>query len=282
MSFAIGQLRKSTSQEYMTPIEVTASTITSPNTFGQTGNDFTDFALAGTFSPGIVYYLRFKVHKIPEYFYAGIDKNRVAAYLEDADTLSLSIILKNSTDIDEEKNPPELIGTCKVSKAKWNEPEEYSTFSFVFTPSKQFDRVGFRVNRVSYDAIETTEGRKRNWMLTPASEADVSVQRWNQSGEQITVESIGPRIYFGNEGDNADFCSLVSLVPDGQSWLKFGYQSRPGNLIVVNKQPIRVGRSGIYEINNGTDIDEFMIASPGGRDNSKIDAFLLDYAYDNG
>jgi len=69
------------------------------------------------------------------------------------------------------------------------------------------------------------------------------------------------------------------LVTEPSGWLKIGYQCRPGSLIVVNKEPIRVGRSGIYEINNGTIIDSFMIASPGGSDNSKIDAFLLDYAY---
>ena len=77
----------------------------------------------------------------------------------------------------------------------------------------------------------------------------------------------------------ADVCELVNLVTESSGWLKFGYQSRPGNLIVVNGEPIRVGRSGIYEINNGTTIEKFMIASPGGSNNSKIDAFLLDYAY---
>ena len=32
---------------------------------------------------------------------------------------------------------------------------------------------------------------------------------------------------------------------------KIGVQSRPGQLIVVNKYPIRIGRSGIYEVNDG-------------------------------
>lgn len=63
-------------------------------------------------------------------------------------------------------------------------------------------------------------------------------------------------------------------------WTRFGYQSRPGNLIVVNKSPMRVGRSGIYELNAGIDIDSFMIAAPQGSDSNNIDAFLLDYAYE--
>ena len=67
-----------------------------------------------------------------------------------------------------------------------------------------------------------------------------------------------------------------------KSWLKIGFQSRPGVLVVINQQPIRVGRSGIYQINNGTPITSFMITAPGGADNSKIDAFLLDYAYNSG
>jgi len=104
--------------------------------------------------------------------------------------------------------------------------------------------------------------------------------------EPITVSTIGARIEYPGiypDGSNmeaqADVCELVNLVTESSGWLKFGYQCRPGSLIVINGEPIRVGRSGIYEINNGTIINNFMIASPGGSDNSKIDAFLLDYAY---
>ena len=56
-----------------------------------------------------------------------------------------------------------------------------------------------------------------------------------------------------------------------------GVQARPGTLIVVNKEPIRIGRSGIYELNNGTKITSFMLTPS---DNTE-DSFLVDYIYEN-
>ena len=95
--------------------------------------------------------------------------------------------------------------------------------------------------------------------------------------KQVTVSTQGDRIIYS--GQNGDVCTLNNLVEQSSGWIKFGYQCRPGSLIVVNREPIRVGRSGIYEINNGTTINSFMIANPNGSNNSNIDAFLLDYAY---
>ena len=88
------------------------------------------------------------------------------------------------------------------------------------------------------------------------------------------------RIHFNGVTEDSDICSLVNLVNKNDGWLKIGYQSRPGSLIVVNQQPIIVGRSGIYELNNGTKINSFMIACPNGSTASNMDAFLLDYAYE--
>lgn len=275
MAYYVSQLRKNGNQTYMVDVPITASTITSPNTFGDTSTTFTDFALEGNFTSDKVYYLRFRIHKIPKYFYSGSrTAAEVSMYVNDADSLNLQILLKNGSELgDQETNPPEIIGTCSVPVANYNEPEEYSSYSFVFTPSKTFNRLGFRINRVSYDAINYVP---RNWLID--STTDVSGNRFTGSGDsQVEVSTIGSRIEYS--GDNADLCTLNNLVTESSGWLKIGYQCRPGSLIVINGEPIRVGRSGIYEINNGTIINNFMIASPGGSDNSKIDAFLLDYAY---
>ena len=168
MAYIVSQLRKNTSTQYMTPVDgLFASTIISPNPFGQ-DDTFTDFAIAGSkevssatgqqtvtkiFEQGKVYYLRFQVCKIPKYFYSGSKaKDRVQLY-NDADTLGLQILLKNSDENDEEEIPPEVIGNCLVPISEKTQ-NEYSSYSFVFTPSKSFDRLGFRINRVSFDAIE--------------------------------------------------------------------------------------------------------------------------------
>ncbi len=293
MAYIVSQLRKTGvgQNSYMTPTEVTPSTIKSPNIFGGV-DTFTDFALAGTFEKGQVYYLRFKIHKIPQYFYSGSRSiDEVERYMGDADSLNLRILLKNEETLisqdDQEKYPPEIIGTCFVPTDANRISTSYSSYFFVFSPSRNFNRLGFRITRVSYDAIVGA----RNWLID--TNTDVTVNRRNSNGDTFEVSTMGKRIYYdyhieqGEEEDenkDGDICrlnDLVTMTPAAQygGWLKFGYQCRPGSLIVVNKEPIQLGRSGIYQINNGTLIQTFMIASPRGDDNSKIDAFLLDYAY---
>ena len=297
MAYLVSQLRKTNSGQntYMTPVTgLQASQINSPNPFGDTSNDFRffqDFALEGNFQQGVVYYLRFKIRKIPQYFYSGAIKNRVSSYKADADILNLQILLKNNLEDDEEEIPPEVIGTCFVPMSYNQNDAQYSSYSFVFTPSKNFNRLGFRINRVSFDAIERNfntqeKNNPRNW-LRDTNEKTTNGYRSDTDIQGIPITVNGPRIIWYNSQDSntwadADLCILNNLVSEKGGWLKFGYQCRPGALIVVNGEPIRVGRSGIYEINNGTIIQSFMIANPGGWQNSKIDAFLLDYAYKAG
>lgn len=295
MSFIVSQMRKvdNESGTYMTDISnlLSASTISSPNNFGGT-DTFTDFALTGAstnfnFTPDNVYFLRFKIHKIPQYFYSGSKTPGQVASYSSADELGLQIILKNKNQNDEEEYPPEVIGTCTVPKGKLQQYhtqnstyyacDEYSSYSFVFSPTKSFDSLGFRVNRTSFDAIYV-RSTPRTWLTDTVT--DVTEDRYYESSTaQRKISTTGDRIVY--LGDDADICILNNIIPSEQKkWLKFGYQSRPGSLIVVNRQPIRVGRSGIYEINNGTLITSFMIASPNGSVDNNIDAFLLDYAYE--
>lgn len=85
----------------------------------------------------------------------------------------------------------------------------------------------------------------------------------------------GPRSFsIGTNG--LTLSSLTELKTDGGYWNKIGFQSKPGTLIVVNKQPIRVGRSGVYQLDNKTKITSFMIAPISG---NTVNSFLLDYAY---
>jgi len=165
-------------------------------------------------------------------------------YGADADNLNLQILLKNNEENDENTTPPEIIGTCTVPTALETESNKYSSYSFVFSPSKNFDRLGFRINRVSFDAINVSS--PRNWLID--NQTDISGLRYTGSGQtQITVSTVGDRIRY-NE-NYGDICALNNLVNQSESktgWLKFGYQCRPGSLIVVNGEPIRLGRSGIY------------------------------------
>lgn len=301
MAYLVSQMRKDNNTTYMESLSVTPEEITSPNFFGDNQRTFSDFALKGAFEKGKVYYLRFAIHKIPKYFYSGSRSPvEVNSYEADADKISLHILLKNdnASEADQETNPPETIGNCTVyTEQKENISDSYSSFAFVFSPSKTFDSLVFRINRVSFDAlnssIDNIERNYRTWLTDQLNVSDVNeltVEGDYYTGGYETKDGVmvpstrhlkttGWRIEY--TGENGDICELKNILPSGSAgWLKFGYQSRPGSLIVVNKEPIRVGRSGIYQINNGTLIESFMIASPGGSTNrDKIDAFLLDYAY---
>ena len=95
MGYIVSQKRKESGRTYMTPITGTRSTITSPSPFGG-GGTFTDFAIAGNFEREKVYYLRFKVHKIPQYYYSGSKGVvNVAGYVGDSDYMVVQLLLKN-------------------------------------------------------------------------------------------------------------------------------------------------------------------------------------------
>lgn len=277
MAYAVSQLRKQAGTgTYMQTITVTESTFASPNKFNDSGS-FTDFALLGNFEKGKTYYLRFIIHRIPDGWYS----RETAGYysmFQTADDMTYTLLLKTNAEEDEDTNPPQIIDTFTVKSLALSETNigsntVYYSYSTVFTPNKNFGLLGFRLARTAYDVLAS----QRNWIRESAEKVTKTV--YDDSGKPMVLTTQGERIVYKNQ--NGDICLLKDIVglSNSTTWLKMGFQSRPGTLVVVNQQPIRVGRNGTYQINNGTMIDSFMIAAPQGSDNSKIDAFLLDYAY---
>ena len=285
MAYRVAQLRKNNATTYMTPVEVSATTYESPNKFaeqGDTSHPFTDFALLGNFQNGQVYYLRFLIHRVPDGFYSRSMPQHGGYFsgATNADDMDFTLILLNSENDTEEVIDSFRVDSLATSETNVGGNTIYYARTLVFSPSKTADYLVFRMTRVAYDTLV----EERSW-LRDADFNTVTRQVYNSNGEQVgTVSTSGARIIYSSDSSSqqdGDISQLHNIMPEGrQKWKKFGYQSRPGSLIVVNKEPIIVGRSGIYEINNGTEITSFMIASPGGSDVSKIDAFLLDYAYE--
>ena len=69
--------------------------------------------------------------------------------------------------------------------------------------------------------------------------------------------------------------SISGSIDNKTALKQIGIQSRPGLLMSINGEGIKVGRSGIYEINNGV-----MISSIGFvLDKNDNTYFIMDYQY---
>ena len=124
--------------------------------------------------------------------------------------------------------------------------EELSTpvlFDIVITPSDSYAQLIFAIDRDGQDFTETP----RAWIPT----------------QSFMITSFG---------------TISNIIPsldiNNRNKLKqIGVQSRPGLEMCINGEMVRVGRSGIYEINHGIDIT-FMGFMP-----DEDDHFLMDYQY---
>lgn len=349
MAYQVGQLRKDTSQTYMTSLAID-KTIQYPSinpfSFQNDENEnryFEDFALRledqSSFKPDEVYFLRFKILRIPQFFYSS-DTN-YGLYMgtySDADSLNLTIELRQyNAETQTMGQNYQTIGTCSIPQIELFSQKSikngenydyiasqylnktgknpYASFSFVFSPDSDLDSetetyntIVFRIQRISYDVLEnpcipqqenneiiqtrTRDGRTwlRDWKVFEDYN-NYTYERNNQSNNDICKYLIDlPTVVVENELSNyyedpltpaetGELSILSNIIPNQQKWIKIGYQCRPGSLIIINKQPIRVGKSGIFELDNNLPIKDFRIANPGGSNLKYIDAFLLDYAY---
>lgn len=295
MQYYIGQLRKSNDSVYMNNIDTNnilqETSVISLNPFGLDNKTFEDFALKNNnnFIAGEVYYLRFAIQKIPQYYYSSNNsQGKYVPMYQEADVLHLTLYLQDVDEQTQNNMIRQKIGTCTVPILSQSEyDQKYSSFSFIFSPRFDAEYLVFKIQRNTYDAIENPVNGKngRTWLIDQLDQnlQEEQVTRQKTNINDTVTYTISPnRIIHTPQGNeiNGECSILQNLIPEGINYfLKIGYQSRPGNLIVINKEPIRVGKSGIFELNNGINIKEFMIASPKGFNPVNIDPFLLDYTY---
>lgn len=254
MALQIGQKRnidyQSSGQDFindLTSLTYWDNHIHSRNIFGDTGdydytyNYFQDcgFRLnTGTFSSSEVYYLILQLKRQEQ-------------------EIIFDIKLQKDDDCSIE-SPYQNLKKCSLNK-KVSSNDEYDYYDLVFTPDRAniYNTIVFCINRQAIDILNS-----------------------NGPGNTPLPRKLVPEDAQLEDDYNYSFYSLNNLINSSQEkyWKKIGVQSRPGSLIVINKEPIRIGRSGIYELNNGTKISSFMIAS-GWDANEKVDPFLVDYVY---
>ena len=234
----------------------------SPNDFN-IGTNFYDFAITFNnessekkFKTTYTYFLNFML-KLP----CPDERNHALSYkvlLKNQPTTTSSLELSAQ----QASNPPQVIDNFVISLASSVNVNEYMYYSTVFTPRKDADYLVFRYNRIMQDNAQ--DGNPTNWLASTSG------------------STVFDNITFVDGANGYGIYTLNNLrnTENETPWVRLGYQSRPGNLIVVNKQPIRVGRSGIFQLDK-IQVDSFMIATPRGSLWSTIDPFLLDYAYND-
>lgn len=161
---------------------------------------------------------------------------------EDSEQLvTIKLVNTNKTEDNQQ-----TIKTVKIESGLEN---DYSTFDIVIAPNATYNNIQFILNRVvdDYNTVDENNiyGRKMN----------------------ITIDSL-KEIYNVIETLNPSIDNLGRLK-------QIGVQSAPGLMMSIEGELIRVGRSGIYEINNGVSIKYIgFIVEP--NDNKY---FVLDYQY---
>lgn len=116
------------------------------------------------------------------------------------------------------------------------------TLELVFTPYRACTGILFQLRRVGYDYLVDTQ-RKIEFTET-------------------------------ENGADIDLAIVNNILPSNTAE-KIGLQTAPGSLVIINGESLRVGRSGVLELNCDIPIASVGLAAP----HLQIKNFILDYIY---
>lgn len=156
---------------------------------------------------------------------------------------SITIKLINTNQL---SNNEQAIETITVEQ---DIEEKYQTFDLVISPNAVYNEIYFYLNRIQDDYTivnqDGTNGRKIN----------------------VDVQSV------------SEFYNIINYlntsIDNKGRLIQIGVQGNPGTLMSINGEGIRIGKSGIYEINNGFAVTALGFAITQNEDKY----FILDYQY---
>ena len=157
---------------------------------------------------------------------------------------NFSLMLKSSTN----NNANQTIDTFYVNSTQAT--GETEIFEFIITPNTEYDRIVFSLLR------DTTDYQLNNGDNTYGRKPIINI---------LTLGEVKDLL------DN----------PIGHSPLiKIGVQGSVGMLMVINGEQMRIGPSGIYEINNGYKVKTFgVVIKDNNLSTDNKEYFILDYQY---
>lgn len=254
----IGQIRKDANGTYLSQLDKYSSLVSI--SWYDNGKTFNDYALClGTsanpqpFVAQTTYYLRFSITR---------QNSNIDPTYGEINNFDFSLVLYHNNG--DTEGDPSHTGEQTQTIAKslnlgpYQEGVNSRTkdFTVVFTPNNNYNYLCFKLQRIGYDYINQVP--RKPFIYEGPGDPDNTI----------------------DFDDNGDVCVINSILNIGVETVdKIGIQSRPGTLFCVNREPIRLGRSGVYEINNGTKISFVGVMAPNGDDTANIQDFILDYAY---
>lgn len=167
---------------------------------------------------------------------------QIRVYKQEVEQL-LTIKLVNNLKT---KDKEQILTTVTIEPGVEN---DYSIFELVIPPNQSYNQIQFILNRILIDY--NTENDDGSY------------------GRKINMEVMKLKEIY-------NVINFLNPAIENKGRLKqIGVQSAPGLLMSIDGEAVHVGRSGIYEINNGISIGYIgFIVEPG--DNKY---FLLDYQY---
>ena len=158
---------------------------------------------------------------------------------------------------DDSNTREQFIEQYQIAGVEGNNKKIY--FETILSPNAVYDTILWELQRTASDITNNNQGREMN----------VTINSF------IRLTDILPTIR-NSQNNNS--------IPH---FTKIGVQGPPSLLMCINREPIRIGRNGIYELNNGININSISFAPryiPSSDLNSnsgslKLDYFIMDYEY---
>ena len=162
--------------------------------------------------------------------------------------LKLKNFYEEEGSLEEEENQ-QIIANFNVPKKILQTNDEWATFEIIIAPNNSYRQLYWDLSRTLLDdyrtdSIQTTEnimGRKMNIII-------------NQ------------------------FAIIKNIIQNINKVIKIGIQGPPSLLMCINGEQIRIGKTGIFEINEDDFIISFIGFIPKIKNNT-LEYFIMDYEY---
>lgn len=161
--------------------------------------------------------------------------------------------LKNfsNNELEEEEENQQIIANFDVPKKFLQTDNEWATFEIIIVPNKSYKQLYWDLTRTLLEDYKT--------------DFNIQTNEENVIGRKMNV--------IINQ-----FAIIKNIVEDINKIVKIGIQGPPSFLMCINGEQIRIGKTGIFEINEDDFIISFIGFIPKIK-NNVLEYFIMDYEY---